>query len=298
MQFGVVFPTNEIAHDPVAVRDFSQAAEDLGYSHLVAYDHVLGAPHENRDPALWGPYTERDPFHEPLVLLAFLAAVTTRIELMTAVLVLPQRQTALVAKQAAELSALSGGRFTLGIGTGWNHVEYEAMGVDFAGRGDRLDEQVELLRLLWERPLLDFSGRFHNVERAGLVPLPQDRIPIWFGGGTPPSLRRAARLGDGFIAGAGGEYAHAQAELLNQILSDAGRDPSSFGLDEMVEYEAGPDAWSAEVEAWEKVGGTRLCIRTQAHGTGIRGDTPPAFDSTAGHIAAIESFMKEVGARS
>lgn len=295
MDYGVIFPTNELAHDPTAVRDFVQAAEDLGYKHLVTYDHVLGAPHENRTPPLWGPYTDRDPFHEPFVLLAYIAGITTRIGLMTGVLVLPQRQTALVAQQAAELSDLSGGRLTLGVGTGWNFVEYEALGVEFGDRGTRLNEQIEVLRKLWSESLLDYTGKYHRIDRAALVPRPKASIPIWVGGFTPAAMRRAARLGDGFIAGASGEMVHAQVEQLLPLLDEAGRDRSSFGLDEMVEYGTGPDEWHKEIAAWQKLGGTRMCIRTQVHGSAIRGDGPLGFETTEGHISAIETFMKEVG---
>lgn len=172
MDFGAVFPTTQIGSDPAVIRDFAQTAEGLGYRRLSVYDHVLGAVHADRDPPLTGPYTEDDPFHEPLVLLGFLAACTTTIELEVAVLVLPQRQTVLVAKQAAEVDVLSGGRLLLAVGTGWNYVEYESMGMPFADRGRRLDEQVDLLRRLWREPVVDYRGKYHRVDRAGLRPLP------------------------------------------------------------------------------------------------------------------------------
>ena len=292
MEFGVVFPTCEIGDDPVAIRDFAQAAEGLGYSQLMVFDHILATPHEDRASALLGPYTERDPFHEPFMLLSFLAGLTTTLDFMTGVMVLPQRQTALVAKQAAELSILSGGRFTLGVGTGWNHVEYEALNVEFADRGELLTEQVKLLRELWREPLVNFSGNFHHVDRAGLNPRPTSPIPIWFGGVLPVSLRRTAAIGDGYISGSPG-YDHV-GQLL-QFLAEAGRDQTDFGLCEILGYSNGPEAWGAEVVAWEKFGGTHLCVCTQAPGTGIRGDAPVAFETVDGHISAMETFIREIG---
>ena len=192
MEFGAVLPTTEIGNDTGAVRAWAQAAEDLGFDRIIAYDHVLGAVHADRSPALWGPYTEIDPFREPMVLFGYLAGVTTRVELMTGVLILPQRQTALVAKQAIEIDLLSGGRFILGVGTGWNWVEYDSLGTEYRNRAKRFDEQIELLRLLWDQPVVDYTGRYHRVDRAGLLPLPTRQIPIWFGGGSDPAMQRAA----------------------------------------------------------------------------------------------------------
>ena len=204
MRLGAVLPTTEIGDDPVAIRDWAQAAESLGYSHLIAYDHVLGAVHDRREPKLWGPYTENDAFHEPFVLFGFLAAVTSRVELETAVIILPQRQAVLVAKQAAEIDVLSGGRLRLGVGTGWNHVEYESLGVDWEQRGKIFDAQISLLRELWGNPTVDHTDPFHRVDRAGIKPRPARQIPIWFGGGSKVAMRRAAKVGDGFtFAGSG-----------------------------------------------------------------------------------------------
>ena len=194
MRLGAVFPTSDIGSDPGAVRDFAQGVEALGLTRLVTYDHVLGAEHADREPKLWGPYTERDAFHEPFVLFGYLAACTRTIELEVGVLVLPQRQTALVAKQAAEVAVLSGGRLRLGIGTGWNWVEYDSLGTEFGTRGARMTEQVEVLRRLWAEPVVTFEGRFHRIERAGILPRPAQTIPIWFGGSAEAQLKRAARL--------------------------------------------------------------------------------------------------------
>jgi probable F420-dependent oxidoreductase len=181
MQIGVVYPQIELGGDPEAVRRIGRATEALGFDHLLAYDHVLGAVHEDRIPPLVGPYTERDPFHDPLVMFAHLAAVTERIGFVTGILVLPQRQTALVARQAADVDLLSGGRLRLGVGIGWNHIEYQALGEDFGTRGAREEEQIALLRRLWTEPVVDFSGRFDRIDRAAITPKPTRPIPIWLG---------------------------------------------------------------------------------------------------------------------
>src|SRR3984893_882039 len=241
MDLSVVFPTTRIGNDPAVIRDFAQTAEGLGYRRLLAYDHVLGALHADRDPPLAGPYTENDPFHEPLVLLGFLAACTTTIELAVAVLVLPQRQTALLAKQAAEVDLLSGGRLVLAVGTGWNYVEYESLGMPFAGRGRRLDEQVDVLRRLWREPVLDYRGEFHRIDRAGILPRPgRGTIPVWFGGGAEASLARAARTGDGLVSGAAGPRPPRRAARLRELLAERGRDAGTFPMDAMIDYSLGP----------------------------------------------------------
>src|SRR6266404_7156909 len=202
MQVGVIFPQTEIGADPVAVRDYVQAAENLGYAHLLVYDHVLGADAQRH--AGWsGGYTAKDMVHEPFVAFGYIAALTQRLELGTAVLVLGQRQTALVAKQAAEVDVLSGGRLRLGIGIGWNHVEYEALGENFHNRGRRSEEQIAVLRALWTQDVVDFHGRWHHIRHAGLNPLPIQRpIPLWLGGGRPGGeavIERIGRLADGWF---------------------------------------------------------------------------------------------------
>src|SRR6202046_511074 len=204
MQIGAVYPQTELRGDPVAVREFGRAAEDLGFDHLLAYDHVLGAVHADRTPPLTGPYTEHDPFHDPFVMFAYLAAVPERLRFATGILILPQRPTALVARQAADLDLLSGGRLRLGVGIGWNHVEYEALGQQFRTRGARQEEQIGLLRRLFTDPVVDFSGRFDRIDRAALVPKPTRPIPIWLGGSGDAAFERAARLADGFIFFGGG----------------------------------------------------------------------------------------------
>jgi len=196
LQIGVIYPQTELGGDPDGVRQFALAAERLGYQHINAYDHVVGASHDNREPALWGPYTEADPFHDPFVLFAYLAGITT-LEFATDVLILPQRQTVLVAKQSADLDLLSGGRFRLGVGTGWNYVEYDALGYDFASRGARLDEQIDFLRRLWSESTIEWQGRFDRINRGSILPKPTRSIPIWVGGFSDPAFRRGAGAATG-----------------------------------------------------------------------------------------------------
>jgi probable F420-dependent oxidoreductase len=290
MKIGAIFPHLEIGDDPVVIRDWAQTAEGLGYSHILAYDHVLGAVHENREPKLWGPYTEDSAFHEPFVLFGFFAACTTRIGLATGILILPQRQTALVAKQAAEIDVLSGGRLRLGIGTGWNYVEYDSLGVDFSDRGARQEEQVEVLHRLWSEPVVDYSGRWHRIDRAGIKPLPRRRIPVWFGGFTDVAFRRAARIGDGFMFGSG----HAQnLEALRRVreeLEKAGRDATAFGTESFMNYQSGQARWRDEIEdliAWNVDYASMRAMALRGQGEGLR--TP------RDHIAALETYWKEVG---
>jgi probable F420-dependent oxidoreductase len=290
VKLGAIFPTCEIGTDPVAIRDWAQTAEGLGLTHVVTYDHVLGALHAGREPKLWGPYTERDAFHEPFVLFAWLAAHTRRLELATGVLILPQRQTALVAKQAAELELLSEGRLRLGVGTGWNHVEYEALGVPYAGRGERLDEQVELLRRLWSEPVIDFAGKHHRVDRAGILPLPRRPIPIWFGGFTPVAFERAARLGDGFQFGATGPAVREQWEQVKAQLARAGRSLEGFGAEATVDYSAGAETWRAELEAWRAAGGTHFSLRAMDTAAEIVGARHVGYRGPRDYAKALEEF--------
>jgi probable F420-dependent oxidoreductase len=290
MKIGAVFPHLEIGNDPVVIRDWAQAAEELGYSHILAYDHVIGAVHEDRDPPLWGPYTEESAFHEPFVLFGYFAACTTRIELTTGILILPQRQTILVAKQAAEIDILSGGRLRLGVGTGWNYVEYEALNETFSNRGKRQVEQVELLRRLWSDPVVDYSGQWHRVDRAGLKPLVGRRIPIWFGGFNDVVFRRAAEIGDGFIFG--GSQADSLAALgkVKACLDEVKRDVGSFGIEAMVNYQVGQANWRSEIEQWRSAGADFVSMRAMSlRGMGAGLATPPA------HIDALGEYWKVVG---
>ena len=297
MRFGAVFPTTEIGSDPVAVRDFAQVAEGLGYGRLTTYDHVLGAERADRVPPLTGPYDEHDAFHEPMVLFGYLAGLTSSIELATGVLILPQRQAVLAAKQAAEVDLLSGGRLVLGVGTGWNHVEYTALGMTFEDRGRRLEEQVAVLRALWSGELVDFDGEFHRIERAALVPGAGRAIPVWFGGSKGAPFRRAARAADGFIFGRSGPPIVAALDSITEMLVEEGRDPAGFGAEAIVDYSLGADVWRERADEWEGAGGSILSIRTMSTASDYMRVQPTDFDSAAQHIKALEEFMAAMAGR-
>jgi len=294
MKIGAIFPTTEIGNDPVVIRDWVQTAEQLGYAHVLIYDHVLGSVHADRDPKLLGPYTESDAFHEPFVLFSYLAALTKTIEFMTGILILPQRQTALVAKQAAELDLLSGGRFRLGVGTGWNWVEYEALGIPYEDRGSLLSEQVELLRRLWREPVVEFHGRHHEVDRAGLLPRPSREIPIWFGGFTPVAMRRAVRMGDGFIFGVVPSQSRGLLSTLQEFLRTEKRDVRGFGAEATIEFGTGPERWNKELEIWRELGGTQVSLRAMDTGSELLGIRPVGYDGPPAYIDALETFMQAV----
>lgn len=293
MHFGVVFPQTEIGADPGRIAAFARAAEDLGFAHLMVYDHVLGAVPRGGE---WLGYTYEDAFHEVLVLLGYLAAVTTRLVLATGILILPQRQTALVAKQAAEVDVLSGGRLRLGVGVGWNSVEYEVLGQDFHRRGARIEEQVVVLRALWTNEVVTFNGRFHRIVEAGIKPLPVQRpIPIWFGGESEAAIRRIARLGDGWILGGTLRTPHqrhpqvpggypAMVAKLRQYLNEAGRPADAVALERRVAYSAGPAKWKSAADEWQAVGGTHFSLSTLHAG----------FTAPDQHIEAMRRFFETV----
>ncbi|HWQ02455.1 MAG TPA: LLM class F420-dependent oxidoreductase [Gaiellaceae bacterium] len=268
MRIGVVFPQTEIGADPGGVHAFVQAVEELGYDHLLAYDHVLGADISQRQD--WpGPYTAEHQFHEIFVLFGHLAAVVPSLELVAGVLVLPQRQTALVAKQAAEIDILTGGNFRLGVGLGWNFVEFEALGEDFSNRGRRSEEQIEVLRRLWTEPVVDFEGRWHRIPSAGINPLPVQRpIPIWIGGSAEAAIRRTARIADGFFPQRPLEGGWpATIERLRGWAEEAGRDPGSIGIEQRIQVAEGtPDDWRAAAEEWRELGATHLSVATMRGG--------------------------------
>ena len=240
MKLGVVFPQTEIGDDPKTIAEFATTAESLGYDHIIAYDHVLGASTTNR-PDWQGPYTDKSMFHEPFVLYGYLAGLTERLELVTAVIILPQRQTVLVAKQAASLDVLSGGRVRLGVGTGWNAVEYEALGANFHDRGIRSEEQVLLMRQLWSNEVVNFDGRWHRISEAGLNPLPARRhIPVWLGGMAAPVLDRVARFADGWFPFYNQDLA-AQIKAVRENAGTHGRNPDDIGIECMMALgDAGP----------------------------------------------------------
>jgi probable F420-dependent oxidoreductase len=266
LRIGAVFPQTELGGDTGAIPAWGQEIERAGYQHALVYDHVVGA-----DPAVhapWdGPYDMRTTFREPFVLFGYLAALTD-LELVTGVIILPQRQTALVAKQAAEVDLLAGGRFRLGIGIGWNHVEYEALGKSFSDRGARSEEQIELLRRLWTEPSLTFDGKHEQVTGAGISPLPVQRpIPVWIGGSSPRAYERIGRLADGWFPQVqpGPELDEARA-IVDQAARDAGRDPATLGLEGRVSYTGDTDAVVAAIEAWRAVGATHVSVNTMGAG--------------------------------
>jgi probable F420-dependent oxidoreductase len=266
LKLGVVFPQNEIGPDPTVVRHYTQAVESAGFDHIAIYDHVLGA---SPDRLGWsGPYTIEDPFHEVMVLFGYMAALTTRIELATEILVLPQRQTALVAKQAAEIDLLSGGRLRLGVGLGWNWVEYEALGMNFHDRGKRIEEQIGLMRQLWSRPEVTFSGNHHQISAAGLRPMPRRLIPVWMGATVDAGLRRAARVADGWQSELGyGPEAEDNVRRLVGYLKEQGRDPALFGIaGEVGLAPAKFEEAIREVRAWSALGATHVSMTTMGHG--------------------------------
>jgi probable F420-dependent oxidoreductase len=278
LRIGAVFPQTEIGADAGAVRAYAQAVEDLRYQHLVAYDHVLGADPAGH-PGFAGPYTASAQFHEPLVLFGYLAAAAPALELFTGILILPQRQTALVAKQTAEVDVLTDGRLRVGVSVGWNDVEYEALGMNFRDRGRRIEEQIELLRRLWTEPVVTFEGHDHRVAAAGINPLPVQRpIPLWLGGSSERAFRRAARLGEGMYVNEplDGDW-QSTLERLHTWRAEAGR-TGPFGLEASISTGAGtPGDWRAQAERWHDLGFTHLSIDTM----------DARLDSTDGHVARL-----------
>ncbi|MBX6751392.1 MAG: LLM class F420-dependent oxidoreductase [Micromonosporaceae bacterium] len=287
MEIGVVFPQTEIGADPAAVQAYAAAVEELGYQHILAFDHVLGA-----DPSVhkgWNaPYDVDSTFHEPFVLFGYLAAITS-VELVAGVIVLPQRQTALVAKQAAEVDVLSQGRLRLGVGLGWNQVEYEALGKDFTNRGRRIGEQVQLLRLLWTQRSVTFHGEYETVTGAGLAPLPVQRpIPIWFGAQSLPAYQRAGQLGDGwFPQMQPGPALDEAAKVVRSAARAAGRNPSTVGMHGRTRLNRGVDATAEAVRLWRASGATHLSIDTM----GLEPGGPVSVDR---HIAALAEFADAI----
>jgi probable F420-dependent oxidoreductase len=261
-----------IGFDPGVIRDYAILAEELGFDHITSVDHVLGAEHANRNPpfAADGIYTEHSVFHEPFTLFSFMAAVTSRIEFCTSVIVLPQRQTALVAKQTTELALLSDHRLRLGVGSGWNYVEYEGLGADFRTRGRMEEEQIGVLRRFWSEPVVDFHGDFHRIDRAGINPRPERPIPIWFGGFSKVQLDRCARIGDGFLWSRDSSYARKSNELLLARAAEVGREPGSIGLQAPMAPREGQSLADA-LRSWEAAGGTHAAVGGPHREEGPRG---------------------------
>lgn len=278
MKLGVVFPQTEIGDDPDRVAVFATTAESLGYDHIIAYDHVLGASTKNR-PDWQGPYTDKSMFHEVFVLYGYLAGLTETLELVTAVVILPQRQTALVAKQAASLDVISKGRFRLGIGTGWNPVEYEALNEDFTNRGRRSEEQIDVLRKLFAEDVISYDGEWHKITEAGLNPLPVNKhIPIWLGGMAPQVLNRVARLADGWFPFFNPELEN-QLESIRKMAKENDRDPADIGFEVMVGLGNADEKQLDQLKKLQDMGVTHAAVVTM--NVGLSADE---------HIDAIKRF--------
>ena len=292
MKIGVVFPQTEISSDPIAVRDYAQAAESLDYSQILAFDHVLGANRASR-PDFAGPYDHNSLFHEPFVLYGYLAGLTKNIGLTTGIIILSQRQTALVAKQAAAVDVLSGGRLRLGIGIGWNEVEYEALGENFHNRGKRSEEQVEVMRALWTQATVTYQGTWHKISDAGINPLPvQQPIPILFGGMSDAVMRRIARIGDGWLPqfegfGADGRRANEDGARLiaklHDYIREAGRDPAAVDIEGRIKLgQRSPEECAGEIAAWRELGASHVTLNTMGAG----------LSSPDDHMDAIRRFKE------
>ena len=285
MEIGAVFPHNEIGTDPQAIKDYAQGVEELGVTHLLIYDHVLGADRD-RPGGFEGPYDKDVAFHEPFTTFAFIAAVTKKLDMITTVMILPQRQTVLVAKQAAELAILSNNRFKLGIGVGWNTVEYTGLNENFKNRGKRQEEQVELMRLLWESEVLEYKGDYHHIDKASINPRPSKSVPIWFGGGAPQLIERCADLGDGWIPLMGpNEAARKTLAAIKEKRESKGLYWDNFGVQAQAQY-AGGDAerWNKHAEKWRNLGASHLAIATHnAEPTNVEG-----------HLGRIKEYLNAV----
>ena len=291
MKIGTIFPQTEIGSDPVEIKDFAQAVEGMGYDHIFIADHVLGAdPAHHKHPSL-GSYSHESVVHEVMTTMGYLAGVTNTVGLASGILILPQRQTALVAKQAAEVDVLSGGRLRLGIGVGWNEVEFEALSQDFHNRGQRSAEQIALMRALWTQEVVNFEGRWHRVSNAGLNPLPVQRpIPVWLGGGTLGTesvLRRVAGIADGWCPGFGPDAAGQElVQTVRGYMKEAGRDPASLDLEGRI-WTAGkqPEDWLGEAKLWEEMGATHVVVETRKGG----------LESLKDRLEVISRFKEVVG---
>ncbi len=287
MRFGAVLPQLEIGADPAVIAYYATAIEDMGYDFVLAYDHVLGA-HPDRPGGWTGLYTHASQFHEPFVLFGFLAGIVKKLELVTGIIVLPQRQTALVAKQAAEVDVLSGGRLRLGVGIGWNAVEFDALGERFTNRGRRIEEQIALMRRLWTEEVVDFTGRWHRVDRAGLNPMPVQRpIPVWMGGGAEPALRRIARIADGFLSRESfirpNEEGRGQLERFRGWVREAGRDPATFGFETRIGAARGDvDDWVEGAATYRDMGVTSVELNTMN----------AKFAAVDDHLRALRAFRE------
>ena len=284
MKYGITFPQTEFGNDPLALRDYIQQAEELGFNHILAYDHVIGANPDR--PGGWkGSYDFEDPFFEPFVLFGHIAAISRTLELATGIIILPQRQTVLAAKQAATLDVLSGGRLRLGLGIGWNEVEYVALNQEFGTRGKRFDEQLDLMHKLWAEPLITYEGQWHKVPDAGINPRPvQQPIPIWFGGHVEAVIRRVAKWGAGWMTlYKTADKAGRALEQLDAFLEEEGRSRDEVGIEPRMSYgEGNVDEWGAVIEGWQAVGATHFTLNTMNLG----------FEGPQKHMEATRVFAE------
>ena len=285
MEIGAVIPHNEIGNDPGAIRAYAQGAEELGVTHLLIYDHVVGVD-RNRPGGFEGPYDSNVAFHEPMVLFGFLAACTSTVDLVTAILIAPQRQTVLIAKQAAEIAILSNNRLKLGLGVGWNTVEYDALNEEFSNRGRRQEEQVELMRRLWTEDVFSYDGEFHRFEHASILPRPTESVPVLFGGSAPALIDRCARIGDGFIPlGSPNEKSANVLAKMREIREANGRSWDGFEIRAQAQFGGGtPERWQSHAQKWRDLGATHLAIATHN-----AGDT-----DVDGHLARIAEYQAAV----
>ena len=285
MDLGAVIPHHEIGNDPGAIKAFAQGAEELGCTHLLIYDHVVGVD-RNRPGGFEGPYDSNTAFHEPMVLFGFLAACTTTVDLVTAILILPQRQTVLVAKQAAEVAVLSGNRLKLGVGVGWNTVEYDALNEEFGNRGKRQEEQVELLRRLWTEDVFSYDGEYHRFEHASILPRPSEPVPVLFGGSAPALLDRCARLGDGWLPlGSPNDKSADRIAEMRRVREAAGKSWDGFEIRAQAQYGGGsPERWQSHAQKWKDLGATHLAVATHN-----AGDT-----DVDGHLTRIAEYRDAV----
>lgn len=272
MKLGAVYPTTEVAGDPDAIRTFIRTVEQLGFSHVMAYDHTLKTPHENREPKLTGPYTEKHSFHDPFTFFSFAAGLTDKLGFVTGVLVLPQRQTALVAQQAADVDLFSRERLRLGVGIGWNPIEFAGMGFEFKTRAKRIDEQIGLLRQLWTNPVVAFEGRFDRIDRAGINPRPRRSIPIWLGGYSEPAYERGARLGDGFVFAARGAQAAEGWARVQHHLAALGRDEAAYGRELLTIFASSVEEAADDLKIFRDAGGQLGSITSMGKGFGANID--------------------------
>ncbi|MBA2468187.1 MAG: LLM class F420-dependent oxidoreductase [Chloroflexia bacterium] len=288
MRIGAVLPQTEIGNSLEDIRSYATGVDQIGYQHILAYDHVLSGSQEAHHPKLVNRYDEHSPFHEVFVLFGYLAAIVPNIEVVTGVLILPQRQTALVAKQAATLDLLTGGRTRIGVGIGWNDIEYQGLGESFGNRGKRLEEQMDVLRTLWRDPIVSYDGRWHTVDHAGLAPMPVQRpIPLWIGGSAEVAVRRAARLADGFFPNSGSQETYERImDILRDELQRTGRDAAAFGIEPRISVAGtSPDDWKRSWSWWRDQGATHLTINTMGGG----------FTSVSQHLDALDRAMTVLG---